>query len=46
MSKGKQNDGLTNFSVDEAHPTWEPWLLIDDHSSSTPCLQFRVALAQ
>ena len=45
MCEGEKQDGLTNFGVGEAHPTWETRLLVDDHSSSTYCLQFRVALA-
>lgn len=46
VSEGKKHDSLTNFSIGEAHSTWETRFLIDDHSSSTHCLQFRVALAK
>jgi hypothetical protein len=46
MSEGKKDDSLTDFSVGEAHPTWEPRFLINDHSSGTYCAQFGVGLAE
>ena len=46
MREWKQQDGLANLSIDEAHSTWETRLLIDDHSASAQRLQRRVALTE
>jgi len=46
MGERNKQDGLTNFSVGEADPTWEPRLLIDNHAASARRLQLRVALIE
>ncbi len=46
MRKVQQDDGLTNFTVGKAYPTWESWLLVDDHASSAYRRQLRVALTE
>ena len=43
MREWNEQDALAYLSVDEAHPTWETRLLIDDHPPSTHRMQGRVA---
>jgi hypothetical protein len=46
MGIRKKYDGLSNFSVGEADPTWEARLLIDNHSASPRRQQVSVALVE